>query len=66
MRRYLEQIGCILRPRSVTNTDQALRAFASFLLETAPEVTSITQVTRRHVEATSSGWPNGPGRTSPG
>jgi site-specific recombinase XerD len=50
MRRYLEQIGCILRPGSVKNTDQALRAFASFLLETTPEVTSINQVTRRHVE----------------
>jgi len=50
MRRYLEQIGCILRPGSVNNTDQALRAFASFLLQRAPEVTSINQVTRRHVE----------------
>jgi len=50
MRRYLEQIACVLRPGSVTNTDQALRAFAAFLLGTAPEVTSISQVTRRHVE----------------
>ncbi len=50
MRRYLEQIACVLRPGSVNNTDQALRAFAGFLVETAPEVTSIAQVTRRHVE----------------
>jgi site-specific recombinase XerD len=50
MRRYLEQIACVLRPGSVNNTDQALRAFAGFLLETAPEITSITQVTRRHIE----------------
>jgi site-specific recombinase XerD len=50
MRRYLDQIGCVLRPGSVTNTDQALRAFAGFLLECAPEVTSLAQVTRRHVE----------------
>ena len=50
MRRYLEQIGCILRPGSVSNTDQALRAFAGFLVENAPEVTSLGQVTRRHIE----------------
>jgi site-specific recombinase XerD len=50
MRRYLEQIDCVLRPGSVSNTDQALRAFAGFLNETAPEVTSTTQVTRRHIE----------------
>lgn len=50
MRRYLTQIGCILRPGSVHNTDQALRAFAGFLAATAPEVTSIAQVTRRHIE----------------
>jgi len=50
MRRYLEQIGCILRPGSVSNTDQALRAFAGFLVQNAPEVTSLGQVTRRHIE----------------
>lgn len=50
MRRYLEQIGCVLRPGSVNNTDQALRAFAAFLIEAAPEVTSIRQVNRGHVE----------------
>lgn len=50
MRRYLEQIGCVLRPGSVVNTDQALRAFAAFLVETAPEVTATEQVTRRHIE----------------
>ena len=51
MRRYLEQIGCVLRPRSVVNADMALRCFAGFLAETAPEVTGLAQVTRRHVEA---------------
>ena len=50
MRRYLAQIGCVLRPGSVRNTDQALRSFAGFLLEHAPEVTSVAMVTRRHVE----------------
>ena len=50
MRRYLEQIGCVLRPGSVNNADLALRSFAAYLVEAAPEVTSIDQVTRRHVE----------------
>jgi site-specific recombinase XerD len=50
MGRYLQQIGCILRPGSVTNTDLALRAFAGFLVETAPEVLSVAQVTRAHIE----------------
>jgi site-specific recombinase XerD len=50
MRRYLEQIACVLRPGSVVNTDIALRSFAGFLAEAAPEVTSTAQVTRRHIE----------------
>jgi site-specific recombinase XerD len=50
MRRYLEQIDCILRPGSVRNTDQALRSFVGFLLQHAPDVTELTQVTRRHIE----------------
>ena len=50
MRRYLTQIGCVLRPGSVTNADIALRSFAGFLVEAAPELTSTTQVTRRHIE----------------
>jgi site-specific recombinase XerD len=50
MRRYLEQIACVLRPGSVKGADLALRSFATFLAETAPEVTSTAQVTRRHVE----------------
>ncbi|MGH3884254.1 MAG: tyrosine-type recombinase/integrase [Pseudonocardiaceae bacterium] len=50
MRRYLEQIGCVLRPGSVKGADLALRSFAAFLVEACPEVTSTAQVTRRHVE----------------
>jgi site-specific recombinase XerD len=50
MRRYLEQIACVLRPRSVGGTDLALRSFAAFLVAAAPEVTSVDQVTRRHIE----------------
>jgi site-specific recombinase XerD len=50
MGRYLQQIGAILRPGSVNNTDMALRAFAGFLTQAAPEVVSLAQVTRRHIE----------------
>ena len=50
MRRYLTQIGCVLRPGSVGGADLALRCFAAFLAQAAPEVTSIAQVTRRHIE----------------
>jgi site-specific recombinase XerD len=50
MRRYLEQLGCVLRPGSVGGADLALRSFAAFLTETAAGVTCLPQVTRRHVE----------------
>jgi len=50
MRRYLTQVGCILRPGSVSGADLALRCFAAFLTEAAPEVSSLAQVTRRHIE----------------
>ncbi|MGE5288472.1 MAG: tyrosine-type recombinase/integrase [Micromonosporaceae bacterium] len=50
MRRYLVQISCVLRPGSVSGTDLALRSFAAFLADTAPGVTCLAQVTRRHIE----------------
>ncbi|MCB0907622.1 MAG: tyrosine-type recombinase/integrase [Nocardioidaceae bacterium] len=49
MRRYLTQIGCVLRPGSVVNTGIALRAFAAFLVENT-EVRDVSEVTRRHIE----------------
>jgi site-specific recombinase XerD len=50
MRRYLTQISCVLRPGSVSGAGLALRSFAAFLAETAPEVASLAAVTRRHIE----------------
>jgi site-specific recombinase XerD len=50
MRRYLEQVACVLRPGSVSGADQALRSFAAFLAEAPSPVSSLAQVTRRHVE----------------
>jgi hypothetical protein len=50
MRRYLTQIGCALRPRSVENADQALRCFAAFLTQAVPGLTGTAQITRAHIE----------------
>jgi site-specific recombinase XerD len=50
MRRYLEQVACVLRPGSVGGADLALRSFAAFLAEAAPQITSLAAVTRRHIE----------------
>ena len=50
MRRYLEQIACVLRPGSVSGADLALRSFAAFLAEASPPALALTGVTRRHIE----------------
>jgi site-specific recombinase XerD len=50
MRRYLDQLACVLRPGSVSGADQALRSLAGFLVEHAPEVTSVAEISRRHIE----------------
>jgi hypothetical protein len=50
MRRYLTQIGCVLRPGSVSGADLALRAFAAFLAEVMPPGASLAGITRRHIE----------------
>jgi site-specific recombinase XerD len=50
MRRYLDQLTCVLRAGSVGNADQALRALAAFLVEHAPEVTGVADINRRHIE----------------
>jgi site-specific recombinase XerD len=50
MRRYLTQIGAVLRPGSVNGADLALRSFAGFLLQVAPGVTGTAAVTRAHIE----------------
>jgi hypothetical protein len=50
MRRYLEQVACVLRPGSVSGAGLALRSFAMFLAEAPSPVSSLAQVTRRHVE----------------
>jgi site-specific recombinase XerD len=65
MHRYLEQIGCVLRPGSVGGADLALRCFAAFLVQTAPEVTTLTLVQRRHVEAYKPWLAARPGQNKP-
>lgn len=64
MQRYLEQIGCVLRPGSVSGADLALRSFGEFLIQCAPEVTSISQITRRHIEDYKPWLGKRPGRTT--
>lgn len=46
MQRYLEQIGCLLRPGSVSGADLALRSFGEFLIQCAPEVPTTDPRTR--------------------
>jgi len=65
MRRYLTQIGCVLRPGSVSGADLALRSFAAFLAQTAPEVTCLAQVTRRHIEDYKPWLARRPGQNKP-
>ena len=59
MRRYLEQIGCVLRPGSVTNTDQTLRCFTEFLIAFLPagDHPARTNHPKATSRTTSPGWP---------
>jgi site-specific recombinase XerD len=50
MRRYLQQLTSILRPGSVGGADLALRSFAAFLAERAPDVRFVADIRRHHVE----------------
>ena len=50
MRRYLDQIGCVLRPASVVSADAALRMFAAFIAQAHPEVTAVAGLERVHLE----------------
>jgi site-specific recombinase XerD len=50
MRRYLDQLACVLRPGSVGGADLALRSLAAFLIEQAPHVASIGDVGRHEIE----------------
>jgi site-specific recombinase XerD len=50
MRRYLDQLACVLRPGSVSGADLALRSLAAFLIEHAPDVRFIPDIRRHHVE----------------
>jgi len=65
MRRYLTQISCVLRPGSVSGAGLALRSFAAFLAQTAPEVTCLAQVTRRHIEDYKPWLAGRPGQNKP-
>jgi site-specific recombinase XerD len=65
MRRYLQQLDCVLRPGSVGNADQALRSFATFLIERARDVSALSDVQRRHIEQFKRWLADRPGRDNP-
>jgi hypothetical protein len=48
---YLAQRAAIRRPSTVNSERQRLMQFAEFLARTAPEVTSLAELRREHVEA---------------
>ena len=48
---YLGQVGLTLRPATVSAAEAALREFACFLAEHAPEVTRVASLRRCHIEA---------------
>jgi len=50
LQRYLDQIGCVLRPASVTSTDLSMRTFAAFIVDHHPDVTAIAALERTHLE----------------
>ena len=63
MRRYRQQRACSLRPGSVGGVDLALRSFTEFLIQAAPELTTLAGVTRRHIEDYKPWLAARPGRT---
>jgi site-specific recombinase XerD len=65
MRRYLDQLTCVLRPGSVGNADQALRSFAAFLIERAGDVSALSDVQRHHIEDFKRWLADRPGRDNP-
>ena len=65
MRRYLEQIACVLRPRSVVNADVALRCFAAFLAEAPPRSLAWPRSPAGMLRRSSPGWRPGPGQNKP-
>jgi integrase len=66
MRRYLDQLACVLRPGSVGGADLALRSLAAFLVERVPHVIRIADVGRHEIEdfvrISEWGWPDAPTR----
>jgi len=64
MRRYLDQLACVLRPGSVGGADLALRSLAAFLIEQAPHVASIGDVGRHEIEGFVRWLAVRPGRTT--
>jgi integrase len=50
-RRYLAQIELSLRPSTLSDAERSLRELGLFLAESAPEVSTVADITRAHIEA---------------
>jgi site-specific recombinase XerD len=50
LRRYVEQIDCVLRPSSVLSTDLSMRTFATFMVARHRDVTAVADLQRAHLE----------------
>lgn len=50
MKKYLQQVACVLRPGSVRNADNALRVLATYLLEQQTPLPAHTR-DRGHAQA---------------
>ena len=50
MRRYLDQLAVSLRPGSVETIDTTLRLFAQFAVDNYPDVRSVSNIGRIHIE----------------
>jgi site-specific recombinase XerD len=48
---YVDQVAVSLRPSTVVGIEAVLREFACFLSRQAPEVTSVADIRRAHIEA---------------
>jgi site-specific recombinase XerD len=49
-RSYIDQISVTARPGTINSVDVALRLFASWIIDHDPNVVSLRQVNRRHIE----------------
>ncbi len=60
--RYLDQVALSLQPSSVKSADGVLRRFAGYLVTHHPEIRSVSDIGRLHIEAFKCYLPTRPGK----